>query len=165
MFSPLRRMTFFLRSKKVRSPVAVVGDDVAGVEPAAGPRRLGRLGVVEIAREEAGARVVARGADEQFAGSAGRCPGAVVGDDAPRRRWPWAGRCSAAPSGPGLARRGGHGAGPGLGHRPGLDERECRSAPSKRRFSSASAPAPKPKRTAVGALGRFRRRGGAGSPA
>ena len=53
MFSPERRMMFFLRSTKCSMPSGPRRHDVAGVEPAAPPGGLRRRLVLEIAREEA----------------------------------------------------------------------------------------------------------------
>src|SRR5436189_6306704 len=57
-------------------------DDVAGVEPAVKPCRLGRRVVLEVADEEVATRVDAGGANEQLAGDVDAAVDALVVDDA-----------------------------------------------------------------------------------
>src|SRR5665213_1611757 len=115
IFSPLRRMMFFLRSTKCRLPSRSARTMSPGVKPAARPGGFGDRGFFEVLGEEAGARVTPGGAHQQFA---------VVRDDArfDRRRGP----AEAVRTDMARLMVGDHDrAGAGLGHGPGLQQREA----------------------------------------
>ena len=67
---------------EVEVALGAAPDDVAGVEPAVGPRRLGRRVVLQVADEEIAARVDAGGANEQLAGNVDAAIDALLVDDA-----------------------------------------------------------------------------------
>ena len=86
------------------------------------PGSLGGFLVLQVTAEEAGARVIALGADQQFAGFS-RCDiGAVIVDEAILHAFRRTADATRAKAGR-FARRGGGRRATGLGHRPGLDDR------------------------------------------
>ena len=99
-------------------------DDVAGVEPAVGPRLLGGRLVLEVAEEEVAPRVVTGGPHEQLARHADGDVGALVVDDARLDARIGPAEAVRADMARLLVR---HDAGrrAGLGHRPGLEQRKA----------------------------------------
>ena len=113
-----------LAIEEIHQPVFVGEDEVAGVEPAVLPRRFGGFLVLQIAAEESGAGIFALGADQQFAGFSRRDVGAKIVNEAILHAFGWPADAARAKAGR-FARGGGGCRTAGLGHRPGLDDRDA----------------------------------------
>ena len=141
----------------------VAPHDVAGVEPAAGPGLLGRGVVLQVAGEEVAARI---GARSRAPAARPACRAARRGLRRRRRALRRTARCGRSNGcRPGAARgRHDRAAGAGLGHRPGLDQREAEALPRTAAWFAVDAGAEAPAHRMRAIVGRRRRRRSA-SPA